>query len=205
MMPTINPSWPAFLSARLAEGADLVLENEQPGFSIPERGLGLSNRRKPAPSATTPVRIWIISPTIRRLPFFKPIITENSGQLAFHLDLTSMGSRLRQMSAVQGNFCGATDGKWSYTDPGALFKPFVRDELMDKMTSGEGQLYDPGATRVLLLTPLPIPTGFVIFRVNATGQSVLRHETNSSDRRFHSRSDHYYPVRSLSASCFVPC
>lgn len=29
-----------------------------------------------------------------------------------------------------------------HSDPGALFKPFVSDELMDKMTSGEGQLYD---------------------------------------------------------------
>jgi hypothetical protein len=42
--------------------------------------------------------------------------------------------------------------------PGALFKPFVSDELMDKMTSGEGQLYDP-ATPGITTTPLPIPTG----------------------------------------------
>jgi hypothetical protein len=46
-----------------------------------------------------------------------------------------------------------------HSDPGALFKPFVSDELMDKMTSGEGQLYDPGATPGITITPLPIPTG----------------------------------------------
>ncbi|MGP4884242.1 sensor domain-containing diguanylate cyclase, partial [Klebsiella pneumoniae] len=69
------------------------------------------------------------------------------GSLAFHLDLTSMGFALRQMVApVQGEFFVVQrDGKVVlHSDPGALFKPFVRDELMDKMTSGEGQLYDPG-------------------------------------------------------------
>ncbi|MCG0211237.1 hypothetical protein, partial [Pseudomonas aeruginosa] len=70
------------------------------------------------------------------------------GSLAFHLDLTSMGFALRQMVApVQGEFFVVQrDGKVVlHSDPGALFKPFVRDELMDKMTSGEGQLYDPGS------------------------------------------------------------
>lgn len=45
-----------------------------------------------------------------------------------------------------------------HSDPGALFKPFVRDELMDKMTSGEGSFTIPERHRYYYY-PLPIPTG----------------------------------------------
>ncbi len=66
-----------------------------------------------------------------------------------------------------------------HSDPGALFKPFVRDELMDKMTSGEGQLYDPGSDTWYYYYSFTNPDWFVIFRVdNATPVNLTRHETN---------------------------
>lgn len=66
-----------------------------------------------------------------------------------------------------------------HSDPGALFKPFVRDELMDKMTSGEGQLYDPGSDTWYYYYSFTNPDWFVIFRVdNATLVNLTRHETN---------------------------
>lgn len=119
------------------------------------------------------------------ITIFKPIITPEGklkGSLAFHLDLTSMGFALRQMVApVQGEFFVVQrDGKVVlHSDPGALFKPFVRDELMDKMTSGEGQLYDPGSDTWYYYYSFTNPDWFVIFRVdNATLVNLTRHETN---------------------------
>ncbi|SSJ35458.1 diguanylate cyclase/phosphodiesterase [Klebsiella pneumoniae] len=93
-----------------------------------------------------------------------------------------MGFALRQMVApVQGEFFVVQrDGKVVlHSDPGALFKPFVRDELMDKMTSGEGQLYDPGSNTWYYYYSFTNPDWFVIFRVdNATLVNLTRHETN---------------------------
>ncbi|MDU1295204.1 MAG: diguanylate cyclase [Enterobacter hormaechei] len=116
---------------------------------------------------------------------YKPVISPEGrlkGTLAFHLDLTSMGYTLRQMVApVQGEFFVVQrDGKVVlHSDPGALFKPFVRDELMDKMTSGEGQLYDPGSDTWYYYYSFTNPDWFVIFRVdNATLVNLTRHETN---------------------------
>lgn len=80
---------------------------------------------------------------------FKPVISPEGrlkGTLAFHLDLTSMGFTLRQMVApVQGEFfIVERDGTVVlHPDTGALFKPYVSGALMDKMTSGEGHIYDP--------------------------------------------------------------
>ncbi len=156
MMPSVSS-----ISLADTEGhylrAPEVLENKTAGLSIPERGPGLSNRRKPAPSATTPVRIWIISPTIRRLPFSNPSLPPEGklkGSLAFHLDLTSMGFALRQMVApVQGEFLWCNGmAKWSCTPTRArCLNPFVRDELMDKMTSGEGAALRSRERHLLLL------------------------------------------------------
>ncbi len=58
-----------------------------------------------------------------------------------------------------------------HSDPGALFKPFVRDELMDKMTSGGAALRSRERHRYYYYS-FTNPDWFVIFRVdNATGQS----------------------------------
>lgn len=71
MMPSVSS-----ISLADTEGhylrAPEVLKNEDSLAFDPKRGPGLSNRQKPAPSATTPARIWTFSPTIRRLPFSNP-------------------------------------------------------------------------------------------------------------------------------------
>ncbi|WP_204315863.1 cache domain-containing protein, partial [Enterobacter hormaechei] len=78
---------------------------------------------------------------------YRPVISPQGrlkGSLAFHMDLTSMGYALRQIvSPVQGEFFVVQrDGKVViHPDTGALFKTYVSAELMDKMTSAEGQLY----------------------------------------------------------------
>jgi hypothetical protein len=154
MMPSVSS-----ISLADTEGhylrAPEVLENEDSRAFDPKRGPGLSNRRKPAPSATTPARIWTFSPTIRRLPFSNPSLPgrETQGQPGLSSRSHLHGVRAAADGGpVQGNFCGAA--RWQSGPalrPGALFKPFVSDELMDKMTSGEGQLYDPERHLVLLL------------------------------------------------------
>ncbi len=81
---------------------------------------------------------------------------------------------------VQGSFVVQRDGKVVlHSDPGALFKPFVSDELMDKMTSGEGQLYDTKSDTWYYYYSFTNPDWFVIFRVdNTTLVNLTRHETN---------------------------
>ncbi len=90
------------------------------------------------------------------ITIFKPIITPE-GKLKGSSPFISISPPWVRAAPdggarTGGIFVVQRDGKVVlHSDPGALFKPFVRDELMDKMTSGEGQLYDPGATPVLLL------------------------------------------------------
>lgn len=98
------------------------------------------------------------------ITIFKPIITPEGklkGSWPFISISPPWGSRCaRWWRPYRGIFVVQRDGKVVlHSDPGALFKPFVRDELMDKMTSGEGQLYDPGSDTGITITPLPIPTG----------------------------------------------
>ncbi len=98
---------------------------------------------------------------------YKPVISPEGrlkGTLAFHLDLTSMGYTLRQMVApVQGEFFVVErDGAVVlHPDTGALFKPYVSEALMDKMTSGEGHLFDPKANPGTTTTPSPTRTGLL--------------------------------------------
>ncbi len=64
-----------------------------------------------------------------------------------------------------------------HSDPGALFKPFVRDELMDKMTSGGAALRSRERHPGITIT-LTNPDWFVIFRVDNATVNLTRHETN---------------------------
>ncbi|HAT1612537.1 TPA: diguanylate cyclase [Raoultella planticola] len=119
------------------------------------------------------------------ITLYKPIISPEGrlkGSLAFHLDLISMGYALRQMVApVQGEFFIAQrDGKVVlHPDPGALFKPYVSEALMNRMTSGEGQLYDTVTDAWYYYYSFTNPDWFVIYRVdNATLINLTRHETN---------------------------
>ncbi len=176
MMPSVSS-----ISLADTEGhylrAPEVLENEDRRAFDPRTRPRLSNRRKPAPSATTPVRIWIISPTIRRLPFSNPSLPRKGNSRAAGLSSRSHLHGVRAApdggARTGGIFVVQRDGKVVlHSDPGALFKPFVRDELMDKMTSGEGSFTIPERHRYYYYS-FTNPDWFVIFRVdNATpGQS----------------------------------
>jgi diguanylate cyclase (GGDEF)-like protein len=116
---------------------------------------------------------------------FKPVISPEGrlkGTLAFHLDLTSMGYTLRQMVApVQGEFfIVERDGAVVlHPDTGALFKPYVSEALMDKMTSGEGHIYDPKSKTWFYYYSFTNPDWFVIYRVaGSTLTEITRHETS---------------------------
>lgn len=119
------------------------------------------------------------------ITLYKPIISPQGrlkGSLAFHLDLTSMGYALRQMVApIQGEFFVVQrDGKVVlHPDTGALFKPYVSNMLMDKMTSAEGQLYDEKNGIWYYYYSFTNPDWFVIYRVaNATLVDLTRYETD---------------------------
>lgn len=116
---------------------------------------------------------------------YKPIISPEGklkGSIAFHLDLTSMGYTLRQMVApVQGEFFVVDrDGQVVlHPDTGALFKQYVSKDIMNKMTSGEGNLYDPDSQTWYYYYSFTNPDWFVIYRVsNPTLLNLTRHETN---------------------------
>lgn len=116
---------------------------------------------------------------------YKPVISPEGklkGTIAFHLDLPSMGYTLRQMVApVQGEFFVVDrDGKVVlHPDTGVLFKQYVSKPIMDKMTSGEGHLYDSKGKYWYYYYSFTNPDWFVIYRVsNATLMDLTRHETN---------------------------
>lgn len=108
------------------------------------------------------------------ITIFKPIITPEGKLKGSGLSSRSHLHGVRAApdggARTGGIFVVQRDGKVVlHSDPGALFKPFVRDELMDKMTSGEGQLYDPGSDTWYYYYSFTNPDWFVIFRVdNAT-------------------------------------
>lgn len=115
---------------------------------------------------------------------YKPLISPEGrlkGTIAFHLDLTSMGFTLRQMVApVQGEFFVVErDGAVVlHPDTGALFKQYVSEALMDKMTSGEGHLYDKKSNAWYYYYSFTNPDWFVIYRVSGeTLTDITRHET----------------------------
>ncbi|HDZ8013925.1 TPA: GGDEF domain-containing protein [Citrobacter amalonaticus] len=116
---------------------------------------------------------------------YKPVISPEGkmkGTIAFHLDLTSMGYTLRQMVApVQGEFFVVDrDGKVVlHPDTGALFKQYVSKKTMNRMTSGEGHLYDPDTQDWYYYYSFTNPDWFVIYRVSDTTLvDLTRHETN---------------------------
>lgn len=119
------------------------------------------------------------------ITIYRPVITPEGrlkGTLAFHLDLTAMGYTLRQMvSPVQGEFFVVErDGKVVlHPDTSALFKPYVSEELMAKMTSGEGHTYDRKTGYWYYYYAFTNPDWLVIYRVsNTTLTDITRHETN---------------------------
>lgn len=65
-----------------------------------------------------------------------------------------------------------------HPDTGALFKQYVSEALMDKMTSGEGHLHDKKSNARYYYYSFTNPDWFVIYRVSgATLTDITRHET----------------------------
>jgi diguanylate cyclase (GGDEF)-like protein len=66
-----------------------------------------------------------------------------------------------------------------HPDTGALFKPYISEALMEKMTSGEGQIYDGASDTWYYYYSFTNPDWFVIFRVSGAAlDTIVRHETS---------------------------
>lgn len=124
---------------------------------------------------------FIHNPTVA---VYRPVISPEGrlkGTLAFHLNLTTLASSLRQMSPpVQGEFYLVDrDGKIVlHPDMGMFSKQYVNKVLMEKMTSGEGQLYDQKKNNWYYYYSFTNPDWFVIYRVSgATLSDLTQHET----------------------------
>lgn len=115
---------------------------------------------------------------------YKPVISIDGklkGTLAFHLDLASMGFTLRSMQApMQGEFFVVDrEGKaMVHPDSGALFKTFIRPELLAAMISGEGSIYDEKTASWYYYYSFTNPNWFAVYKVPAsTLDSLTRHAT----------------------------
>jgi hypothetical protein len=90
------------------------------------------------------------------ITLYKPIISgrtaERQPRVSSRSDLNGLRVTADGRTRTGEFFVVQRDGKVVlHPDPGALFKPYVSEALMDRMTSGEGQLYDTNTDLVLLL------------------------------------------------------
>lgn len=115
---------------------------------------------------------------------YKPVIAPNGklkGTLAFNLDLPAMGYTLRAMQPpMQGEFLvvDRTGQVLQHPDSGALFTFAVSAELLAKMTSGEGALYDEKTATWYYYYSFTNPDWFTLYKVSATTlNNLTRHET----------------------------
>lgn len=118
------------------------------------------------------------------ITLYRPVVSPEGilkGTLAFDLDLASMGYALRQLqSPVQGEyFVVNRDGRVVlHPDTGALLKQKIPPSLMDKMTNGEGTVYDKKSDTWFYYYSFTNPDWFVIFKVQGETLSELaRHES----------------------------
>lgn len=118
------------------------------------------------------------------ITLYRPVVSPEGklkGTLAFHLDLASMGFTLRQMqSPVPGEYFVVNRNGLAvlHPDTGALFRPQISPGLIDKMTNGEGTLYDQKTDTWYYYYAFTNPDWFVIFKVAGTTLSELaRHES----------------------------
>ena len=184
LMPSVSS-----ISLADAEGhylrAPQVLNNEHSqAFDVKTRPWFMAQAKDSTFSLYTPPYLdyFTHNPTVT---IYKPIISPEgklNGSIAFHLDLTSMGYTLRQMVApVQGEFF-VVDREGQvvlHPDTGMVFTPYISKKIMNKMTSGEGHLFDAGSQFGYFYYSFTNPDWFVIYRVsNATLLDLTRHETN---------------------------
>jgi diguanylate cyclase (GGDEF) domain len=118
------------------------------------------------------------------ITLYRPVISPDGkirGTLAFHLDLALMGYTLRQMqSPVQGDyFVVNREGQAIlHPDTGQLLKQLVSAPLMNKMTNGEGAIYDKKSDNWFYYYSFTNPDWFVIFKVSGeTLNDLARHES----------------------------
>lgn len=120
----------------------------------------------------------------KTVTLYRPVVSPEGklkGTLAFDLDLASMGYTLRQMqSPVQGSYFVVNREGLTilHPDTGALLKPMIPQVLMDKMTNGEGEIYDSKQHTWYYYYAFANPDWFVVFKVSDTTLSDLaRHES----------------------------
>lgn len=118
------------------------------------------------------------------ITIYKPVVSPEGklkGTLAFHIDLASMGYTLRQtQSPMQGEFFVVNrDGlAVLHPDTGALFRIQIPSTLMDKMTNGEGMVFDKKSDTWYYYYSFTNPDWFVVFKVaDATLSDLARHES----------------------------
>lgn len=115
---------------------------------------------------------------------YTPMIAPNGrlkGTLAFNLDLPSMGYALRAMQPpMPGEFLvvNRSGQVLQHPDSGALFKYVVSRDLLAKMTSGEGALFDEKTGTWYYYYSFTNPDWFTLYKVStATLDNMTRHET----------------------------
>ncbi|MDX6019694.1 diguanylate cyclase [Scandinavium sp. V105_16] len=118
------------------------------------------------------------------ITLFRPVVAPDGllkGTLAFHLDLSSMSYTLRQMqSPVQGEYFVVNRLGRAVLHPhtSEILKTLIAPSLMNKMTNGEGAVYDKKNDVWIYYYSFTNPDWFVIFKVSGTTLSDLaRHET----------------------------
>ncbi|XTZ38213.1 sensor domain-containing diguanylate cyclase [Salmonella enterica] len=115
---------------------------------------------------------------------YKPVIAPNGklkGTLAFHLDVASMSYPLRSVQApMPGEFFVVDrDGKvMLHPDTSMLFKTLLSPDVLAKMTSGEGLIFDEKSSCWYYYYSFTNPDWLVIYKVsNNTLAKIVRHET----------------------------
>lgn len=118
------------------------------------------------------------------ITLYRPVVSPDGllqGTLAFHLDLPSMSYTLRQMQApVQGDFFVVNRLGQAVLHPHTteILKTLIAPSLMNKMTNGEGAVYDKKNDAWIYYYSFTNPDWFVIFKVSGeTLSDLARHET----------------------------
>lgn len=118
------------------------------------------------------------------ITLYRPVVSPDGqlkGTLAFHLDLASMSFSLRQtQSPVPGEYfvVNRMGQAVLHPDTGEILKTLVAPSLMNKMTNGEGAVFDKSSNSWIYYYSFTNPDWFVIFKVSGETLSELaRHET----------------------------
>ncbi|HDT6566883.1 TPA: GGDEF domain-containing protein [Enterobacter cloacae] len=184
LMPTVFSISLADVHGHYLRAPEVMLNKENHVFDVKNRPWFMHQAEGSIFTHYTAPYIDLFSrqPTV---VIYKPVISAEGnlkGTIAFHLDLASIGYTMRQIVApVQGEFYVVDrEGKITlHPDTGMLFKSGVSSKMMQKMTSGEGFLYDTESDTWFYYYSFTNPDWFVIYKV--TNQALIdltRHKTN---------------------------